>query len=355
VAQRLVGQPFESPTEAVRGLLAVQSQDYPGAKWAVGQRLADTSDAELDRLFDAGAILRTHVMRPTWHFVDPADIRWLLALTAPRVHQANAYQYRLQEIDPDVAASSRTVIERALAGGGALTRPEIGRVLTDAGIPATSLRLGYFLGHAELEGLICSGPRRGRQQTYALLEERVPPARPRSRDEALTELARRYVEGHGPAQVADLSWWSGLTMADSRVALELATPPLRRESMGERAFWVADRPGPSHAASSERPAVHLLPNYDELLIAFRDRTDAIDPALPEPARVAESILAHIVVRHGLVVGGWRRSAGRDSTRVTIDLLVELSETERRALEGATRRLGSFLGRPVEVAWTTPPN
>jgi hypothetical protein len=361
VTQRLVGPAFESSTAAVRGLLAVQAQDYTGSKWAVGQRVAAATDAELDALFDAGTILRTHVMRPTWHFVDPADIRWLLELTAPRVHQANAYQYRHLEIDDATARQARVIIEGALAGGDALTREDFGRVFTDAGIPASGLRLGYLLGHAELERVIISGPRRGKRQTYALLEERVPPASPRTRDEALAELARRYVEGHGPAQVADLSWWSGLTMTDSRAALELATPPLQRETIGERAFWVADRPAsaepiqPAGAPAFNRPDVHLLPNYDELLIAFRDRTDAIDPDLPAPARVAEAVLAHIVVRDGLVVGGWKRAEHRGSMRVTIDLLVGLDEAERLALDGAVERLSTFLGRPVDVAWTTPPD
>jgi hypothetical protein len=348
-----VGAPFESPPDVVQGLLAVQSQDYPGAKWAIGQRSASTTDAEIDTLFDSGAILRTHVMRPTWHFVDPADIRWLLELTAPRVHQANAYQYRQLEIERETAARARAVMERALAGGVAMTRAELGRLLTDGGIPASGLRLGYLIGHAELEGVLCSGPRRGKRQTFALLEERVPPTRPRSRDEALVELARRYVEGHGPAQVADLAWWSGLTVADARTALEQATPPLGRESIDGRAFWVSPSAPTSGGTDAEgppagQPAVRLLPNYDELLIAFRDRTDAIDPGLPEPARVAEAILAHMIVRNGLVVGGWRRRDDGASVYLTTDVLVALDEAEAGALEDAVERYRAFVGRPVEV-------
>jgi winged helix DNA-binding protein len=333
----------------VRHLLAVQSQDYAGAKWALGQRIASTTDAELDRQFDAGAILRTHVMRPTWHFVDPADLRWLLALTAPRVHQANAYQYKLLELDPTTRARGRAVIESALRDGGALTREELGRALNEAGLQASGLRLGYLTADAELEGLICSGPRRGRRQTYALLEERVPPAPPRERDEALAEIARRYVEGHGPAQVADLAWWSGLTVADSRRALDLATPPLERLTVGQRTFWFAAGVAPEAPVEFERPAVHLLPNYDELLIAFRDRSDATDPALPPPARVAQVILAHVMVRDGLVVGGWRRVEEGGGVRVSTHLLVSLEDRERRAFQASVGRLAAFLERPVEVS------
>ena len=324
----------------------MQSQDYPNAKWAVAQRLDGVDEAALDRAFDAGDIVRTHVLRPTWHFVAPEDLRWLLQLTGPRVHQASGYQYRLLEIDAALAARARAVFEKALRGGVALTRDELGARMVEAGIEAKGLRLAYLVGHAELEGLICSGPRRGKRQTYALVDERVPPAPPRTHDEALAELARRYVEGHGPAQAADLAWWSGLTVSDARIALESASPPLHRETVGERSFWVSpDAP----VAPEDGPVVRLLPNYDELLIAFRDRSDAMDQALPPPARVAQVVLAHVVTRDGLVVGGYRRRDEPRSTRLDLDLLVTLDERERAAVRAQIDRFAAFLGRPVEVA------
>jgi hypothetical protein len=239
------------------------------------------------------------------------------------------------------------VIEAALRGGKALLREELGAALTAAGLPASGMRLGYFTADAELEALICSGPRRGKRQTYALIDERVPPSRPRKRDEALAELARRYVEGHGPAQVADLAWWSGLTMSDARAGLEAATPPLSREAHGERTFWVSPD-APAAPADLDRPVAHLLPNYDELLVALRDRTDAADPRLPEPARVAQVILAHVIVRDGLVVGGWRRLDQGTSVTVVPNLLVDLDEAEQAALDAAIRAYEAFLGRPVSV-------
>jgi hypothetical protein len=285
------------------------------------------------------------VLRPTWHFVAPDDLRWLVALTAPRVRQASAFQYRLLEIDRDLASRSRAVIEKALRGGGALTRDELGSCLRDAGIEATGPRLAYLVSDGELDAVICSGPRRGRRQTYSLVEERLPPARPRVRDEALAELGRRYVEGHGPAQVADLAWWSGLTVADARISLESATPPLVRETRDGRTFYASPT---EPAASATPPIMHLLPNYDELLIAFRDRTDAVDPALPPPARVAQVILNHVVVRNGLVVGGYRRRDERTTSRVAIDLLVGLGKADRAALRRVIDRFAAFLGRPVET-------
>lgn len=334
---------------AVRGLLAVQSQDYYGAKWAVGQRVAGATDAELDRAFDAGELIRTHVLRPTWHFVAPEDLRWLQALTSPRIHRASGYQYRLHEIDAALAARAAAVFERVLGGGQARTREELGRALGEAGIAATGLRQTYLVMHAELESIICSGPRRGRRQTYALVAERVPASRPRARDEALAELARRYVEGHGPAQAVDLSWWSGLTLGDARIALDLASPPLLREAIDGRTFFVSPSwPGPAAPPRRDQPIVHLLPNYDELLVAFRDRTDAMDPALPPPARVAAEILNHVIVRDGLGIGGWRRADDQRIIRIALNPLVPLAPADRAAIAGAVDRLSTFLGRPVEA-------
>ena len=346
------------PAKVVEHLLAVQAQDYAGAKWALAQRSAATTDAEVDDLVNRGAILRTHVLRPTWHFVAPTDLRWLLALTAPRVHAASGYQYRLLELDDATFRRSEDAMARALSGGVHLTRAEIGRVLGEAGIPSDGLRLGYLVMHAELEAVICSGARRGRRQTYALVDERVPPAAPRTRDEALEELARRFVAGHGPAQAADLAWWSGLTMTDARRALELASPRLVRETHGERTFWASDSADVSDSAEASGrtdrpdrpgPVIHLLPNYDELLIAFRDRSDALDPSLPADARSSESLLAHIVVRDGLIVGGWRRTLAGTSVGVALRSLVPLGDAERVALAAEAERLGRFLGRPVVLS------
>jgi hypothetical protein len=181
INQHIAAAPFEKPSDVVNWLVAVQAQDYFGAKWALGLRLQDAHDAEIDRAFNAGSILRTHVMRPTWHFVMPTDIRWLLALTAPRVHAVNAHRYRELELDDATLKRSRKVLTKALQGEKQLTRDELRDALQAAKIAADGQRLAYIVMAAELDGLICSGARRGKQFTYALLDERVPPARPETR------------------------------------------------------------------------------------------------------------------------------------------------------------------------------
>ncbi len=206
--EHLGGIPFQTPEEVVQWFGAVQAQDYGGAKWAVAERATGATNAALDRLFTEGAILRTHMMRPTWHFVLPADIRWMLALTSPRVHAMNAYYYRQVELDDAIFQRSNDVLAQALQGGIQLTRAEIAQAYKAAGINASGMRLAYFLMHAELDAIICSGGLRGKQFTYSWFDERVPATNTLDHDEALAELTRRYFTSHGPALVQDFAWWS---------------------------------------------------------------------------------------------------------------------------------------------------
>ncbi len=218
ISQRTLTQ----PADVVQALGAVQAQDYEGAKWAVAQRTKDLTDAAFEQAFTAGAILRTHVLRPTWHFVTPTDIRWMLALTAQRVHAALNYHNRKLALDNALFAQSNAVLIKALQSGQQLTRTELGAFLQQADIATDDLlRLGHILIHAELEGIVCSGARRGKQFTYALLDERAPQAKTLARDEALAELAKRYFTSHGPATLKDYVWWSGLTVADAKAGIEM--------------------------------------------------------------------------------------------------------------------------------------
>jgi hypothetical protein len=334
----------------VRWLVGVQSQDYPGAKWGLGQRTRNIKDADLDRLYNQGAILRTHVMRPTWHLVLPDDIRWMLSLTAPRVKAIQAHYDRALEIDQKLLRRTFTVIEKAVRDGSYKTRSELADALERDGIPARGQRLGHLVAYAELDALIVSGPLRGKQFTYALLDERAPSARRLGREEALAELTLRYFTGHGPAQVNDFAWWSGLTVADAKRGLALAGEALAREVIGGKSYWSSpDAP----RASVRKPVVHLLPNYDEFLIAYRDRAASLDPArqfdtAPFPYG---SLLAHVVVLNGQVWGGWkRRVTDKKDKKVVIELgpLDVLDKEETAALQEAAGDLARFLGTSVTI-------
>ena len=208
--QRIEGPVCRTPAAVVAWSGAVQAQEFDPAKWGVGLRVRDgATDADVARAVDEGRILRTHVLRPTWHFVTPADIRWMLELTAPRVRLRMATYWRQMGMDAKAFTRGTAVIERALGDGPCLTRAELGEQLRRARRPLAGFRLAHLAMYAELEGVICSGPRRGKQSTYALLSNRAPRTPKMDRDEALGELVKRYFQSHGPATVRDFVWWSG--------------------------------------------------------------------------------------------------------------------------------------------------
>jgi winged helix DNA-binding protein len=344
-AQHLTKPVLTDPAAVVRMLGAVQAQDYGGAKWALGMRTRGATDGSIERAFAEGSILRTHVLRPTWHFVTPSNIRWMLGLTAPRVKAAMAYYDRKLELDDALFRRSNVAIVRALRDRKHLTRAEIADVLQRARINvSSSQRLGHLLLRPELDGLICSGPRRGKQFTYALLDERAPSAPGMSRDEALLELTKRYFATRGPASANDFAWWSGLTVADAKRGAEMAA--LEREVIDDRTYWS----DPSVPVSPSRVLTALLlPNYDEYFIGFKDRS-AIGKRLAATAAasVSDAPFPHVVVVDGQIVGGWKRTLTKDSVTIELRVLARLTAAENRAVATAARRYAEFLGRSLEA-------
>jgi hypothetical protein len=333
---------------------AVQAQDYPGAAWGLALRTNGFDRAAIDEAFSAGQLLRTHVLRPTWHLVAPQDIRWLLALTGPRVLAGSAHRLRQLELDAATLRRSNHVLVKSLAGERSRTRRELGAALDAAGIPPSGQRLPYLLMHAELLGLVCSGPLRGREQTFALLDERVPPAAPWSRDEAVVELVRRYFASHGPATVHDFAWWSGLTVTDGRRGLSALGADAESMTIDGTTYWAAAATSSARAPDRE-PQVHLLPNFDELTVAYRDHAPSIDPrvlsTLPGAgaspgAGTGTLVLSNAVAVNGRVVGQWRRLESAAGTVLRLDLPASLSDAERDSMDAAATRFGAFLGRPV---------
>ena len=347
--QHLLTSNLRQPVDVVRRLGAVQAQDYVGAKWAVGMRTRSrVVDSVVEQALREGAILRTHVLRPTWHFVTAADIRWMLALSVRRVQAAMSYYDRQLELDDAVFRRSHAALTRALRDGHELTRSELGQVLRRARVNGTGgQRLGHLLMRAELDGVVCSGARRGKQSTYALLEERVPPApaSPFERDEALLELTRRYFVTRGPATVKDFAWWSGLSVADASRGIQIAGPSLEREVIGDETYWSEER---ARSPSKRSLTAHLLPNYDEYFIGFKNRS-AIEQRLRATAAMTRDALPpHIVVVDGQVVGRWNRTLTQTSVAIRLRLLTRLTGSERKAVASAVRRFGRFLGLRVEL-------
>lgn len=327
-----------TPAELVAHLGAVQSQDYAAAKWALGVRMRDATEADLDAAFDRGEILRTHVLRPTWHLVAPQDIRWLQQLTGPRVKATIESFSRRLGLDDALLARSEAVLARALEGGHSLTLVELGAALRGAGIEIDdSVAFGNILQAAELDGLICSGPRRGRQHTYMLLDERVAPTPSRSPEEALAELTWRYFSSHGPALVSDCTWWSSLPAREINRGLELNRHRLESEQLEGRLYWFA--PSGETPAAPEGTA-HLLPNYDEYTVAYRERDLYYDARRNSTGNSRTDVpFTNVILLDGQVAGRWRRQPGRKALEHT--WTIEPSRAEREALSTAEQRYLRF--------------
>ena len=345
--QQLTESSQRTPLDVVSWMCAMQAQDYPAAKWAIGVRAPGLQDADVEQAFNDGRILRTHVLRPTWHFVSPADIRWLLAVSAPRLHAVNAYYYRKAGLDAKVFLKSCALIHRMLEGGVTLTRAEIADGLHRAKIPAHGLKLAYVVMHAELEGVICSGPRRGKQFTYALLEERAPKAGTKDREEALAELARRYFASHGPATVRDFSWWSGQTIKDAQRAIESVKPVLESSSIGGSTVWSAED---KHGKASKAVVAMLLPTYDEYLLAYKDRGAFVDQARAANivARSGGAFSNHLII-DGRLAGGWQRTLNGNSVKIEVAPYKKLTPAQSRAVSNAADCYGEFLGLPATLS------
>jgi hypothetical protein len=301
----------------------MQAQEYALAKWSVAQRCTGATAADIDRAIADGTILRTHVLRPTWHFVHRDDIRWLLDLSGPRVQAMAQYRHRQLGITTAIAQQSSAAFAAALEGGNHLTRRELAAVLQRSGIATEGQIIAHLVMNAELEAVICSGVPRGKEQTYALLDERAPDSTWLPRDEALAELTSRYFRSHGPATLKDFQWWSMLSAADARRGIRMAGDDLQSVDMGGRTYWL-DPTLPVPRATS--PVVQLVQQYDEFLVGYSESRCAADIAGRLPRG---ETLTRAIVLDGQMVGRWRRPAGRKDMEV--ELLRPLRKREQAAL------------------------
>lgn len=342
--QRISLPTFGKPEEVLNWMGALQAQDYFGAKWSLGVRMRAATDSAIDQAFNDGSILRTHLLRPTWHFVTPKDIRWLLALTAPQVHKINSYMVRNVELNDSIFKRSDAILAKALAGGNQLTREELKGVLEGAGIAADNgVRVSYLLMHAELNGIICSGPRRGKQFTYALLDERAPQTGVFTREEALAKLAHRYFMSRGPATVQDFAKWSSLTLIDARNGLEAIKDGLEHETAGKQTYWFLR---PRAPIMTDSPTAYLLSVYDEYISSYKNRSAMAGEALTKQFSAMGNALQYVIIIDGQYVGTWERTLKKDAVIIQINPLIKLGKEENQAIVDAARRYGDFLKLPI---------
>ena len=339
---------MSGPSEVVGHLGAVQAQDYPSALWAIALRTADATQTEIEQAIANREIVRTWPMRGTLHLVAATDVRWMLSLMATRVISLNAARLEREfGLDTKSLAQCRKTIAHALADGLPQTRSALYATLEQGGQSTSAQRNLHILGRLAQEGLICQGPRIGKQPSFVLLDSWVPKSADLSREQALGELGLRYFRGHGPATAHDLAWWSGLTLKDAQAALTLAKPFLQQESIGEATYWFA--PGiVTGSADAEAAAIYLLPAFDEYLVGYKDRSAALDPAHTKQVIGVNGIFASNIVIGGRVSGLWKRSMDKQGAALSVTPLRPLKKHERAGIAAAAQRIGRFLDSPVRM-------
>jgi Winged helix DNA-binding domain len=336
--QHLVGRKLAEPEDAVRLLAAVQSQEYAHGFWSLGMRTRGATYGNIKAAFDEGRILRTHMLRTTWHFVAPEDIRWILNATSPRVLVAFGNYFRGLGLDERSQRKSGDLVLQLLEGGEHLTRKEIGVALERQGVSTVGERLAYIVMSAELRGLICSGPMRGAQHTYALLDERVPPGLTYDADEALAELAFRFFAGHGPASLKDFTRWASLTVADARTGIAATGDRLDSMEVDGQTLWF----DPAAPKPRSTPlTAHLLPLYDEALLTHPQLIFPTAPGHPHPPDDVLFVGSVIAGRRN--VGTWRRTITGKKLVIATELAPGLDDECRAAVDAAVVQLTEFLG------------
>jgi len=343
-SQRLARPDFSTPADVVGWFGAVQAQDLYAALYAVSLRMRPTTEDIVEKALVDRTIVRTWPMRGTLHFVPAQDACWMVRLLGHRVNVKNAAQYRKVGLTPERLKKARAVLVKALRRGLPVMRKDLVQALKEAGLasPGTMTAL-FILGYWAQEGLMCLGPRNGKQPTFVLLDEWVPRPRTLGKDEALGVLAQRYFTSHGPATVRDFAWWSGLTLAEARRATQVCGPQLKRELLDSEEHWTGKNGRPDRSAP---PAVMILPAFDELTVAYKDRSAFFDPA--HLGRDQMSGLGPSILVDGRVAGSWKRSLERDTVTVSIRLFRDLDAGYHDALVTAVRRYGWFLGKKVVI-------
>jgi len=338
VRHQIAETSFTQPEEIINYYGAMQSQDWAMAKWALGLRLPHLKDKDLEEKYNAGKILRTHFLRPTWHFISPKDLRWMQALTSTRVRQANASQIRKLDVNPKLILKTEKIIANALRDKNYQTRDELNLVFEKNKIKADQLQLVYILMHAELEALICSGPRKGKQFTYALVEERVPATKALSREAALKKLTNIYFNSRGPATVYDYSWWSSLTLKDAREGIEMLGTGFEKEIIEGKEYIFKPAPVPDLKG---KQTTFLIPDFDEYGISYKDRSLYHHPKWKETESMTNADYFHAIAVDGYFGGTWNRKTVKNKMTAEVHPFQSLSQTQKKKVQKAMIAFNAF--------------
>lgn len=336
---------FSDARRLLNQLGAVQAQDYGMAKWAIGLRLPGSTDASVEAALDSGEIFRTHVMRPTWHLVAPEDICGMIQLTAARIRSSFTARHRDLGIDATVLKKSNSILKKALAGNNHLSREELIPLYEKAKIPVNENRLSHLLMSAEIDLLICSGKSKGKQRTYALLEDRVQIPQQYAADAVLEKLARTYFSSHGPATLADFTWWSGLSPADARKGLAMIQSDFSSVQLDGETYWYDAKKSVLKKNSS---SLFLLPAFDEFIVSYKDRAASLSLVHNKKVISENGLFRPTIVYEGQVIGLWKRTIGKNKLLVEAAYFHSVKKEIREMTAAQAEWLGRFYQLKTEV-------
>jgi len=329
---------LKEPREVVAHMGAMQSQALEMAKWAIGARLQNSSAKEITDALNKGEVIRTHILRPTWHFVAAEDLRWMYALSYPRLKPVYRSYAKMLGADESLLYPHIPLIEELLSGGRHLTKQEIGVALAERGVILDDDHLSLLLSFTELEGIIVNGELTGSRQTFTLLDEWAPRIPDISREEALEQLARKYFTSHGPATLQDFAWWSNLQVTECRQALEMIRPYFIRESVDGRECWMRND---TQTPPSDHASALLLAPFDEYVVSYKDRSEMIEEAHYSKVMTKNGIFSPTIMLNGRIIGFWKKSMKKNVPQITLTFFEKVPKKTIRLFQPEIKRLEKF--------------
>ena len=341
-SQQLATPLFEKPKELVAWMGAIQAQDYNMSKWAIGVRLQGAKLSDIENALQKGEILRTHVMRPTWHLVAAEDIRWMLQLSKERIKSSSKSRDADLGITEKIFSRVLDIIGKILAGNNHLTRQEIALKLNEYGIKTDCALMIHYMQRAEVEGLVCSGIDKGTKQTYALIDERALPTAQPTKEETLAKLATNYFQSHSPASLQDFAWWSGLSAANCKYAVNLITKDIDTNKFSTFGGLITHNLYKSETKNISQ--IHFLPTFDEYLISYKDRTHVIDLQHQPKAFTKNGTFYPIIMCDGKIVGAWSKIVKKGRVEVNPVFFENDFKPNKTQLEKAKNRYIEFVSQ-----------
>lgn len=337
--QLLSTHDLKQPQEVVSWMGAMQSQSLDLAKWAIGTRLENKSVKDIDEALNTGKIIRTHILRPTWHFVSAEDIHWMYDLSNPRLKPVYQSYARMRQVDEALICKTASILVNILEGNKHLTKEEITANLASKDIIIDDINvLNQVINYAEMEGLVVNGSIRGKQQTFTLLEELAPRKETICKEEALERLARKFFTSHTPATIQDFAWWSGLSLTECKQAVELIKHDFVSEKINGRAFWIRNN---ITIPPTDRDSALLLSPFDEFVVSYKDRSELIHETHYGKVMTKNGLFSPTVMLNGEIVGSWKKATLKGAPKVELSFFEKTAKKIQQLFTPEIKRLEKF--------------